>query len=266
MLRFLIPAALLAAALAAGGASGLAFIDLPALAITIGGALGVVFLSYPLERLRDLATLLRASLTSAKIEAVEHRGAELKRLARLYRMHGSRGLEAQEKTIADPFLRTAVASLVDLDTAEEMRERMESAAEEIAGRYRAAHQILLTLGRLFPAFGLIGTLIGLVSLLRHMAVTEPEALSASFGLAIMTTLYGVVLANAVVLPLAAKLQTAADERTAALRIVSDWGVALARGAGASAVARRLGAVSSSSAAAPAQTAPARSWRVASSER
>jgi len=236
MMRFLIPAALLAAALAAGGASGLAFIDLPALAITLGGALGVLFLSYPLERLSDLATLLRAGFT-AKAEAVEQRGAELNRLARLYRMHGSRGLEAQEKTIADPFLRAAVASLVDLDTPEEMRERMDTAAEEIAGRYRAAHQILLTLGRLFPAFGLIGTLIGLVSLLRHMSISEPEALSASFGLALMTTLYGVVLANAVVLPLAAKLQTAAEERAATLRIVSDWGVALARGAGAAAVAR-----------------------------
>src|SRR5689334_10497687 len=156
MLRFLIPAALLAAALAAAGASGLALIDLPALAITIGGALGVVFLSYPVERLLDLAMLLRGCLTAGKIEAVEDRGAELKRLARLYRMHGSRGLEAQEKTIADPFLRAAVASLVDLDTAEEMRERLESAADESAGRYRAAHEILQTLGRLFPAFGLIG--------------------------------------------------------------------------------------------------------------
>jgi chemotaxis protein MotA len=265
MMRFLIPATLLAAALAAAGPSGLAFIDLPAFAITVGGALGVVFLSYPLERLLDLGTLLRASFT-AKTEAVEQRAAEFTRLARLYRMHGSRGLEAQEKAIADPFLRSAVASLVDLDTPEEMRDRMESAAEEIAGRYRAAHQILLTLGRLFPAFGLIGTLIGLVSLLRHMSISEPEALASSFGLAIMTTLYGVVLANTVVLPLAAKLHTAAEERAAALRVVSDWGVALARGAGAAAVARRLGAVSSLPAAASAQAAPARSWRIASSER
>jgi chemotaxis protein MotA len=264
MIRFLIPAALLAAALAAGGTSGL-YIDLPALVITVGGALGVVFLSYRLERLLDLATLLRASFT-ARSEADEQRAAELKRLARLYRMQGSRGLEAQEKAIADPFLRAAVASLVDLDTPEEMRDRMESAAEEIAGRYRAAHQILLTLGRLFPAFGLIGTLIGLVSLLRHMSISEPDALTASFGLAIMTTLYGVVLANAVVLPLAAKLQTAAEDRAAALRVVSDWGVALARGAGAAAVARRLGAVSSLPQAASAEAAPARSWRIASSER
>jgi chemotaxis protein MotA len=181
-------------------------------------------------------------------------------------MHGSRALEAQEQAVADPFLRAAVAALVDLDTPEEMRERLDTAAEEIAGRYRTSHQILLTLGRLFPAFGLIGTLIGLVSLLRHMSVSDPETLSASFGLAIMTTLYGVVLANAVVLPLAAKLQTAAEERVAALRVVSDWGVALARGAGAAAVARRLGAVSPAPAAASAPAAPERNWRIASSER
>jgi len=265
MMRYLIPAALIAAAVAAGGESCLAFIDIPSLAITVGGTLGVIFMSYPTERLIDLAALLRGAFTKKK-QGKKDLAEELKRLARLYRLNGSRALEAQEKEIADLFLQRAVALLVDLESEEEIREQMESAAEEIAARYRAAHQILLTMGKLFPAFGLIGTLVGLVLLLRQMSAGEPEALTASFGLAIMTTLYGAVIANTVVLPLAAKLQAAAEERAAALRIVRDWALALARGAGASALERRLSAAAfPGRIAQPALTAP-RGWRLFSSER
>jgi chemotaxis protein MotA len=91
-----------------------------------------------------------------------------------------------------------------------------------------------------PSFGLIGTLIGLVLLLRQMGGQDPEALTSSFALALMTTLYGALLANVVALPLAAKLQSVEQERKAVMRAVLEWTVALARGAAPSAVERKLG--------------------------
>ncbi|HTM08768.1 MAG TPA: MotA/TolQ/ExbB proton channel family protein [Verrucomicrobiae bacterium] len=261
MLRYLLPAALLAAAVAAGGARCLDFIDLSSLLMTVGGTLSVLLISYPTERLTDLARLLRASFTRQK-QTREDLAQELKRLARLYRVNGSRALEAQENGIGDPFLKRAVALLVDLEAEQEISEQMESAAEEISARYRSGEQILATLAKLFPAFGLIGTLIGLVSLMREMATQPPEALTASFGLAIMTTLYGAVLANAVVLPLAAKLQAAGEERAAALRLIVEWVLALARGAAPSKVERTLNSLLSSNASElPRPAEPARGWRI-----
>jgi chemotaxis protein MotA len=266
MMRFLIPAVLVVAAAVAGGESCLAFIDIPSLFVTVGGSLGVLMLSYPTVRLLDLVALLRNVLVNRQ-PSREALSEELKRLARLYRLHGSRALEAQENAIADPFLKRAVTLLVDLEGEQEIVDQMESLAVESAGRYRAGEQILATAAKLFPAFGLIGTLIGLVLLLREMSAQEPEALTSSFGLAIMTTLYGAVIANAVVLPLAAKLQSAAEARAAEMRIVIDWAVALARGAAPSAVERRLGLASSLNPA-PSSPRPAteRAWRILSWQR
>ena len=261
MIRFFLPAALLAVAVAAGGERCLDFIDVPSLLMTVGGALSVVLISYPTERLIDLVRLLRASFTKEK-QSREELAQELKRMARLYRLNGSRALEAQENAIADPFLKRAVALLVDLESEQEICEQMETAAEEISARYRSGEQILATLAKLFPAFGLIGTLIGLVMLMREMATQPPEALTASFGLAIMTTLYGAVLANAVVLPLAAKLQAAGEEREAAMRLVFEWVLALARGAAPSKVERALNVLSSSNSSDLPRTAePARGLRI-----
>jgi chemotaxis protein MotA len=265
MMRFLIPAVLVVAAIVAGGESCLAFIDLPSLVITVGGSLGVLMLSYPTARLMDVAALLR-SVFASRQPTREELSQELKRLARLYRLHGSRALEAQENSIADPFVKRAVTLLVDLEGEQEIVEQMESAASEVSARFRAAEQIFATAAKLFPAFGLIGTLIGLVLLLRQMSAQEAEALTSSFGLAIMTTLYGAVIANAMVLPLAAKLQSAAEARAAEMRIVIDWAVALARGAAPSAVDRRLNIYTSNAVPLSPRTAAERAWRILSWQR
>jgi len=265
MMRFLIPAVLVAAAVVAGGESCLAFIDIPSLLVTVGGSLGVLMLSYPTARLLDLLALLRSAVAGAQ-PMREALSQELKRLARLYRLHGSRALEAQENAIADPFLKRAVTLLVDLEGEQEIVEQMEGAAEEIAARYRAGEQILAAAAKLFPAFGLIGTLIGLVLLLREMSSQEPEALTSAFGLAIMTTLYGAVIANAVVLPLASKLQTAAESRAAEMRIVIDWAVALAHGAAPSTVERRLNVPTLSNVAPPARSSERNALRLFSWQR
>jgi hypothetical protein len=132
MVRYLIPAASARAALAAGGASGLAFIDLPALAITIGGRLGVAFLSY-----RSTCCSIRASCARAlrqKTNPLTARG-ELNASPGSIDMHGSRALEGRSsgrRSISSRRGRRAR----DLDTPEEMRDAPRHAAEEIAGRLR----------------------------------------------------------------------------------------------------------------------------------
>lgn len=238
MTRLIVVAALLACAIVAGGESWLEFIDAPSLLITLGGSLGVIFLTYSTERIADLAALV----WSLRGDKPRSRGAlveDLKRFARLYRLKGSRGLEGQEEHIADPFLKRGVGMLVDIEGEDDIRDQLESAVLATAARYQAAGQILATLGKLLPTFGLIGTLIGLVLLLRQMSGPDPESLTSSFALAIMTTLYGALLANVAVLPLAAKLQSAEQEKTASMRLVADWALALARGASPAAVERRL---------------------------
>ncbi len=255
MFRFLFLAALLACGFFAAGDAWLDFFDLSSLVITVGGTLAVTFFTFSPGRLADMAALVRA-LWAAKPQSRRELAEEMRRLTRLYRLKGSRGLEGQEENIADPFLRKGVGLLIDIEGEENIREQLEGAAAEFTARYEAAGQILLTIARLLPSFGLIGTLIGLVLLLRQMGAREPEALTSSFALALMTTLYGALAANVVALPLAAKLQSAEQERIGSMRAVLEWTVALARGAAPTAVERRLAALAAAEGAAPAKE---KSW-------
>jgi chemotaxis protein MotA len=242
MVRLVFLAALAASAFYAGGEASRQFFDLSSFLITVGGTLAVIFLTFSWGRIRDAAALLRA-LWADKPQGREKLVDELTRLTRLYRIEGARGLEGQEGNIADPFLRRAVVLLIELEGEDNIRDQLENAALAFSARYEAAQQIILTMGKLLPSFGLIGTLIGLVLLLRQMDVSDPAALTSSFALAIMTTLYGALIANVVALPLAAKLHSVEQDRKAVMRAVLDWVVALARGAAPTAVERRLTALS-----------------------
>jgi flagellar motor component MotA len=90
-------------------------------------------------------------------------------------------------------------------------------------------QILSTLGKLLPSFGLIGTLIGMVILLGNLSSQDTQSLPAALGVAVLTTLYGAVSANLLVAPLLARLQAAAAEREMKMRWIKDWVLMIARG-------------------------------------
>jgi len=240
MARFVCLAVLAAVGFYAGGDAWREFFDGSSLLITVGGTLAVTFLTFSWRRLSDAAALVW-NLWTEKPQGRENLVEELRRLTRLYRLKGSRGLEGQEENIADPFLKRGVGMLIDLEGEENIREQLQGSALTFAARYEAAQQIFLTMAKLLPTFGLIGTLIGLVLLLRQMAAADPAALTSSFALALMTTLYGALLANVVALPLAAKLHSVEQERKAVMRAVLDWTVSLARGTAPTAVERKLNA-------------------------
>jgi chemotaxis protein MotA len=105
----------------------------------------------------------------------------------------------------------------------EQRQAWELAQSEVH------RQILGGLARLLPAFGLIGTLIGMVQLLANLASVHHKTLPAALSLSVLTTLYGALTANMVVAPLAARLQTLATEKAAKMALTRDWLLTLARG-------------------------------------
>jgi chemotaxis protein MotA len=132
--------------------------------------------------------------------------------------------------------------VVDLRKEKDIRASLEQEFLSSVQRYEATMQILLIVGRLLPAFGFIGTLIGLVLLLRQVAYLEPQSLPAAFSLAVLTTLYGALLANVLVLPLAAKLQSFEQERETTLRLTLEGVVLLVRGESEEGIERKLWAL------------------------
>lgn len=238
MLRLVLAAVLVLGGGIVGRELWTGFFDLPSLLITVGGTLCVTLLTFSWARMRELGHILR-ELCTARPQSPQQQIAELKRLAHLYHLHGFKGLEKQEESIADPFLAQGISMLVDLQREERIQESLEKEFVHFVSRYEAARQILLTVGKLLPAFGLIGTLIGLVLLLHQLPHLDLQALPPALSVAVLTTLYGTLLANLVVLPLATKLHSFAHEREALMRLTLEGVLLLARGEHPATIERRL---------------------------
>jgi chemotaxis protein MotA len=241
VIRFILVATILTGGLIVGREVWPEFINLPSLLITVGGTLTVTLLTFSWTQICELGKALY-SLSTEEWQTLEERIAELERLAHLYRLEGPRGLESQEDNIADPFLGRGIGMVADLHREEDIRQSLESEFSTFFSRYEVARQILLMVGKLLPAFGLIGTLIGFVLLLHQISSLDPHTLASALSIAVLTTLYGALLANVVVLPLAAKLHSFGHEREAIMRFTLEGVVLLARGEAPSAIERRLSAL------------------------
>ncbi len=214
------------------------FIDLPSLVITVGGTLAATCFSYSRETLKGLGATIRTVLTQ-EVSSPEKQITLLTQLAQLYHVGGLRALESRETELRDPMLQRAIGMIVDMRREEEVRAVIEHEFILLANRYEAARQVLLTMGKLLPSFGMVGTLIGLVLLLRQISSPDPQALAPALAVAVLTTLYGAVLSNALVLPLAAKLQAFIQDRELVMRLTVEGMILIARSQSPALVQNRL---------------------------
>jgi chemotaxis protein MotA len=212
------------------------FVDIPSLLLTLGGSVAVVSFSYAPRQLRDLVPVSRGLLAES-LTAPREYADELSRLTEFYRVEGLRGLEHIERRLQDPFLRRAAGMLVDLQKEEKIRAALERDLSDAVCRHEVAHQILLTLSKTLPAFGLIGTLVGMVLLLGNLYTQDVQSLPAALSLAVLTTLYGAVFANVMVAPFAARLHAAASEKEIRMQLTIDWAMALVQSEALAAVTR-----------------------------
>lgn len=226
-----------------GGVTGSAaiwpeFIDIPSLLLTVGGAIAVGYFSYPKREVRELLHAVRA-LFVERHPSIEEQANELSRLTRLYRLHGLKGLESQERLLIDPFLKRAVGLLVDLHRTDRIHAALQNELARVVSRQETSRRILMTVGKLLPSFGLIGTLIGMVLLLRNLSVQDAQALPSALGLAVLTTLYGAVTANLFIVPLATRLHSVSVEKEMQMRLILDWVMMICRGEATAVIANKL---------------------------
>lgn len=185
------------------GANFMAFVDIPSIMIVVGGTTGATLLHYPLpEVLRVIAVVKNAFLH--KEESPAEVIKMLVKFAETARREGILSLEQHAQQIDDDFLKNGITLAVDGTEPEYIREIMTTEMENIADRHKTGAAILEAMGAYAPAFGMIGTLIGLVIMLRNM--NDPSSIGSGMAVALITTFYGAVIANLVCLPIAGKLK------------------------------------------------------------
>ena len=196
---------LLAIALEGGVA---AFFNLKSFLIVAGGTLGATLINFPLKDFAKSFQVVRATLFP-NAHPADERINKIIDLCRRARAHGNLALESELHHEADPFLKKCIEFTIDGHQPAEIRRILETELSALEERHRRSAQLFQTMGNIAPAMGLIGTLIGLVQMLQHL--NDPTLLGSGMATALLTTFYGAVSANLILLPIAGKLRMRSEE-------------------------------------------------------
>ncbi|RAR64648.1 chemotaxis protein MotA [Onishia taeanensis] len=194
------------------------FINLPGLAIVVTGTLAATFISYPLREVLRVVRLV--GLVFRRENTYVHGDIqELVAISRLWFKGDVRAVEQSLDKASNPFLRTGVQLVIANTKEEEILELLRWRIARLKAREFAEAQIFRTMATYAPAFGMIGTLVGLVNMLEVMEAGDIGVIGPRMAIALLTTFYGILLANLVFKPIAVKLERRTEERLIAMNMV-----------------------------------------------
>lgn len=177
--------------------------------IVIGGSLAVAFMSfeanYVIEALKSIGLMFKRA--EATHESLRKDLIEIISWARIVKDRGLLGLENEtgRKGIADPFVKYGIDMVVSNYEPEEVRRMMETAADAAFERATIPSRVLAAMAGHAPAFGMVGTLVGMVIMLGNMD-DSMSGIGAGLSISLLATLYGVVTARMIYMPASAKQQ------------------------------------------------------------
>lgn len=198
---------LIATAIFIGGGAG-AFFNVPAIFITVGGTVCATLVHFPLAEVLRILSVVKRTF-AVNIPLAEKVITDMSEYARVARRDGVLALEDAARGLDDEFLAKGLQLVMDGTESEQIREVMLIELNTLQRHHRVGSSILSFMGEAAPAFGMIGTLIGLVQMLRQL--DDPSRIGVGMATALLTTFYGALLANLLFIPLAGKLQTRSKE-------------------------------------------------------
>lgn len=179
----------------------LVFWDTPSVLIVFGGAIASVMVAYPMKSVLKSANYIKNAFfnkDSDPLTAI----MQIVSLAETARREGLLALENRMDEIDDPFLSGGIRMAVDGMSPEVVESIMNTEIDAVNGRHNYGRSVVANFGKYAPAFGMIGTLVGLVLMLADL---DPDKVGSGMAVALLTTLYGAVLSNLMFLPMADKL-------------------------------------------------------------
>jgi chemotaxis protein MotA len=193
------------------GGDSLPYIHLPSLLITVGGTLSAVLIHFPLNRVLGAFAVARNCFVSSLPEPAEVLD-QFRRFATIVRRGGVLALEPVAEEQSDLFLRTGLELIAGGCDPETLTAALQRERDAIARRHSSGRRLFEVMASAAPAWGMIGTLIGLAQLLRHL--NDPSQIGSGLAVALLTTLYGALIAHLFCIPLAGKLESRhAEEAT-----------------------------------------------------
>ena len=201
------------------------FIDVPSILIVVAGSIMVVLFRSSLGEFIGAISVLGKTFKN-KLDKPEVLISRLVELADIARKDGMIALEGQD--IPNPFLAKGIGMLVDGTDPELIKKSLTKDIQAMRSRHRGGADIFSSWGEVAPAMGMIGTLVGLVLMLGNMS--DPKAIGPAMAVALLTTMYGAILANVICLPVSQKLRNQSDLEAANCELIIE-GVLFIQGGG-----------------------------------
>jgi len=218
------------------GASPKTFIDIPSLVLTIGGMLCATLIHFSLPQFLGVFSVIKKTIVTklpSQIELVQ----KMVNYAAINRRDGALALEQEIRKISDPFFAKGLQMLVDGQNEDAVRDQLSMEIQYLQDRHSNGKKILEFMGAAAPAFGMIGTLIGLVQMLSNLS--DPSSLGAGMSVALITTFYGAFVSNLLFIPLAGKLGLYSKAEALTMEMITEGVCAIARGENPTSVKEKM---------------------------
>ncbi len=225
LIGFLATWILVIASMASGGNIG-AYIDVPSIMITLGGAIGATVISNPGDRLKTVGGSLRSVFFNSQPDQIGM-VQMIVSFAEKARREGLLALEADIAEVDSDFMRKAMQLVVDGTDPELVRAILDTEIGNFEDRHGANKSIFDTLAEFGPSFGMIGTLIGLIAMLGNLQ--DVSALGPGMAVALITTMYGSMLANMFAIPVSKKLAARSAQEVKAMELMVEGILAIQAG-------------------------------------
>lgn len=184
------------------------FLDVPSVVMVVGGAAFTTVVSCRLDRVLAFAKIIKIAFFNQSTKPVELI-KQIVVLADAARREGILSLQNSIGEVKDPFLANGLQMVVDGTDADTVRQVLDLEIEAIDQRHSEGRGVPDIMGKYAPAFGMIGTLVGLVVMLKNM--DDPTKIGPGMAIALLTTMYGAIIANVICLPLVDKLSRKHEE-------------------------------------------------------
>ena len=185
------------------------YLDIPSVIIVVGGTAAAVVANYPAKYLKEIPNHFKIIMNGNKFNPMEYIDT-LVEFAQIARKNGLLALEEKANQLDDPFFKQSLMLIVDATDADRVREMLNNDLDNLAARHDDAAGMYDKASATAPAFGMIGTLIGLINMLKSMDLSSAgegsNSLGAGMAVALITTFYGCLLAHLVFNPIATKLR------------------------------------------------------------
>ncbi len=206
-----------------GGGLG-AFIDIPSILIVIGGTISVTFVMFPMGTVFGAIKVGMKAFFTKSLDPNEI----INQISSMAEVARKDGLVALEKVQTNnEFLKKGCTLVADGNNSETVRSVLEIELAFMKQRHSTGQDIFKSMGSMAPAFGMIGTLIGLVKMLQTL--DDPSSIGPAMAVALLTTFYGAVLANVMFIPIAKKLEERSKEESLYMEIIIEGIVSIANG-------------------------------------